>query len=79
MGFERELYEFSEPIASSSQVREMVCVSVRAGIVGTALVVTPMWIPNTATGKSEHRSLSLVPRRFLLISKELKETARPLI
>ena len=53
LGFERELYEFREPIASSSEVREMVCVSVRAGTVGTALIITPMWIPNTATRESK--------------------------
>ena len=53
LGFERELYEFQEPIASSSQVREMVCVAVRAGNVGTALIITPMWIPNSATRESK--------------------------
>ena len=57
LGFERELYEFREPIASSSQVREMVCVLVRAGSVGTALIITPMWIPNTATRESKFNKL----------------------
>lgn len=52
LGFERDLYEFSEPTATSSQVTEMICVSVKAGSIGTALIITPMWIPNTATGKS---------------------------
>ena len=50
LGFELERYEFSEPSATSSQVTEMVCVAVRAGSVGTALIVAPMWIQNSATG-----------------------------
>lgn len=50
LGFERELYQFSEPTSTSSQVTEMICISVKDGSVGTALIVTPMWVPNTATG-----------------------------
>lgn len=64
LGFERERYEFREPIASSSQVQEMVCVLVRAGSVGTPLIVTPMWIPNTATRESKCNGL--IPLNYVL-------------
>lgn len=52
MGFERELYEFREPAASSSQITEMICILVRSGSVGTPLIVTAMWIPMSATRES---------------------------
>ena len=52
LGFERELYEFDEPSSTSSQATEMICILVKEGNVGTALIVSPMWVPNTATGMS---------------------------
>lgn len=50
LGFEREVYEFDEPTSTSSQATEMICILVRDGNVGTALIVSPTWVPNTATG-----------------------------
>ena len=58
LGFERELYEFDEPTSTSSQATEMICILVKDGRVGTALIVSPMWVPNTATGM-KHAALQI--------------------
>ena len=62
------LYEFSEPSSTSSQVTEMICITVRAGSVGTALIVTPQWIPNTATGKSTRPPISQHVRVVMVVT-----------
>ena len=53
VGFEQELYQFSEPanLVGPPQVLEQVCVVVLSGNIGIDLTFVPRWIEGSATGE----------------------------
>ena len=53
IGFELETYVFAEPPLGQTLRREMICIEVREGEVGTPLVIAPSWRPISATGKCD--------------------------
>ena len=50
LGFQFEEYSFMEPPPGIARIAESICVAVRLGSVGTPLVITPSWTPDTAQG-----------------------------
>ena len=50
IGFVNERETFTEPTTGVSQSREMICVEVKDGRVGTPLIIVPVWTAGTATG-----------------------------
>lgn len=52
IGFEREIFSVSEPPVGQSLQREMICIRVQDGVVGTPLTIAPSWRPITATGNN---------------------------
>jgi hypothetical protein len=51
IGFEQETYAFSEPPLGQALRREMICLRVMEGVVGTPLIITPSWRGISATGR----------------------------
>lgn len=50
IGFVNEREIFTEPSSGVSQSREMICIEVKDGEVGTPLIIVPEWTAGTATG-----------------------------
>ena len=50
IGFEQEMYTFSEPTGGLSRTMQPVCIEVMSGQVGTPISVVPSWPSGSATG-----------------------------